>query len=455
MKIKFSSNSYLNHGFACGLHPFHKLKYSLLKCFSQDTNRRIVIPCEGSGLPFYFSPNKSFSTLFKFQIIVDFDTSTIEISFRRKINFLRNSIGLILLPFLFDFVAKEYPGTKVETTIRIPSAIEFKIFLRRLRAYKLQLNRQLDSSLRITVESKTLANGTKLSRIPSLLLSSHKIGVVANDAGGAEQITWVLRMLNKKVIAFLKGPAKTKFEKSGVKFEAANNIDDLKDCDLIITGTGWMTNHERDGVKFARKNKIVSVSVLDHWENYRSRFESEDRNLPNALIVTNPLALEISRVQFPKKIIWLIPDEQVLKFRSILSNERNDPGEILVISEPTSAENSLSQVNVEHLILVLDFAIKMRSEKKVSNIVVRQHPSLTDKTILDLVARKYKEDIAFSDKTNIIEDFNRAAVVVGMGSHALYLSSECDLETYSLFKQSKEHWTNHFKKIKPFPIINT
>ena len=68
------------------------------------------------------------------------------------------------------------------------------------------------------------------------------------------QIT--LKLINKIIFFFLKGPSKKIFEVTLKKKIKNNfNLNLLKNCDLVITGTG-SSNHEINGIKKV-KNTVL------------------------------------------------------------------------------------------------------------------------------------------------------------------------------------------------------
>ena len=86
------------------------------------------------------------------------------------------------------------------------------------------------------------------------------------------QIT--LKLINKIIFFFLKDHLKifevTLKKKSKIIF----NLNLLKNCDLVITGTG-SSNHEINGIKKSKEYGVKVVSFLDHWVNYKNRFKKK------------------------------------------------------------------------------------------------------------------------------------------------------------------------------------
>ena len=73
----------------------------------------------------------------------------------------------------------------------------------------------------------------------------------------------------------------------------------LDGCQSVLTGTGWASNLEHDARKLATKFQIPSIAVIDHWVNYKQRFEREGSIvLPNEIWVSDPYAYEIANNLF-------------------------------------------------------------------------------------------------------------------------------------------------------------
>ena len=126
------------------------------------------------------------------------------------------------------------------------------------------------------------------------------ICVSSNDAGGAEILSAWLKNQNKKYILNLSGPAlkifkkKLKFKKNYKKIEKYS-----KKITKIITGTSKSSMQEINAIKYAKKNKIFVISVIDHWINYKKRFFRNNKIFfPDELWVTDNYAYKIAKNKF-------------------------------------------------------------------------------------------------------------------------------------------------------------
>ena len=99
------------------------------------------------------------------------------------------------------------------------------------------------------------------------------IAIVANDAGAANLILgWIKKNPSLKFNFCLTGPAEKILSKE-ISFENNNNLDEvLSKCNLLISGTSYFSMIEHYAREKAKKLKIYSIAIVDHWVNYSSRF---------------------------------------------------------------------------------------------------------------------------------------------------------------------------------------
>ena len=154
------------------------------------------------------------------------------------------------------------------------------------------------------------------------------ICVSSNDAGGAEILSSWLKIQKKKYILNLSGPAlkifkkKIKYKKNFKKIETYS-----KKITKIITGTSKSSMQEINAIKYAKKNKIFVISVIDHWINYKKRFIRNNKNFfPDELWVTDKYAYKIAKNKFNlpiKKIKNYYFSELLKKVTDSKKRERN------------------------------------------------------------------------------------------------------------------------------------
>ena len=296
-------------------------------------------------------------------------------------------------------------------------------------------------------------NFSSLPSLPDFILNAKRVGVVVHDAGGAEQISWLLRNLPYKVRIFIDGPAKRIFENSGIQFDEVNQLSEIMECDVIITGSGWMSQLEVTAIKEAKLRKIPCITVLDHWVNYLERFGEDENSKPQILAVTNSLALQIAHEKFPNRVVWLLPDFQLKNYQDSIKQTKSEPTSALILLEPNSSSISEFPVNGEAIENLIKSALSLKRVRGLNRVVIRPHPSQRfDETLIIMLKQLFGE-VEVSERELLLEDLEISGVVLGLSSYALYISAMCGIDTYSCFAGMKGHWTERFPKISPLPAL--
>jgi hypothetical protein len=120
-----------------------------------------------------------------------------------------------------------------------------------------------------------------------------------------------------------------------------------------------------------------------------------------------------------------------------------------VLEPPPQDLLDSSQID-ENTVQLLEKSIKLKHRLEIDSVTVRLHPSQTISSNLGFSPDKYLNQIKFSNRITLLEDLQRATIVVGISSYALYIAAICGKETYSVSKGNRGHWTNHFPSIKTF-----
>lgn len=281
------------------------------------------------------------------------------------------------------------------------------------------------------------------AEIPSFVGWASNISVAANDAGGAEQIVWLIRKMNRSIKAYLRGPAISVFEGSGINYEPISTLSDLVKSDLVITGSGWMSTLENDVIRYCQSNKIACLTVLDHWVNFKERFLKDPIAIPNMFAVTNLPALLLANKAFPDKPVWLLPDFQIDFCKSLIDQD-SSRSRILVLLEPSPALSSDFCITSDMEEGLIENATRLRKIKGLMDVVLRPHPSQAlDSEKLSKLKDKFP-DLLLSKNKHLIDDLRDSAVVLGFSTYGLYISAMCGIDTRSYFAGSVNHWTSQF-----------
>ena len=378
---------------------------------------------------------------------INFDKMQLDIGLLIFKAFAQHKYGQEALLIFCTYLEREFPGM----TIVIGTSKE-NIAMQKV-AKNLNFEILANSDIKSNDYIKFVRNNSEFDSnvsafIPKVIMNAKKIGVACNDAGGAEQIVWLLRNLRQKPYALIDGPASMIFLNSQISFKQVESLDELRDCDLIITGSGWMTDLERKVVKFANQMKITSLTILDHWVNYLERFRFSKEYYPQILAVTNSQALSIAKETFASKLIYLLPDFQIEHYKKVLQKAEHSSNNILIISEPTNLENPLSNINRIDLETLYRFANLIKNDKGFGDIILRLHPSLIRDESFKQFSLQILPEIKFSSGTDLIADLVNSKIVIGLSSYALYIAAKCGIDTYSLFSGLPNHWSNLHPEIR-------
>ncbi len=122
-----------------------------------------------------------------------------------------------------------------------------------------------------------------------------KILFFARDPGGASPlVSFISSFTSAKVYA--QDYAIEIFKNNNIPYQSISNIEDLlpklKNFKLLVTGTSYLSNSDKELWLEAKKLNIQSVAYFDHWMNFK-RFFHTDKNIeifPNFIIVIDEIA---------------------------------------------------------------------------------------------------------------------------------------------------------------------
>jgi len=137
------------------------------------------------------------------------------------------------------------------------------------------------------------------------------VAVCAHDAGAASHMAAWLAPLQPKLRLCLAGPAKALFSNQlGASTGSFPTMEEaLAGAQILISGSGWASDHEHQARRLARQRGIPSVAVLDHWLNYRERFQrGGEEQLPDALWVADAEAATLASATFPTLPVVQLPN---------------------------------------------------------------------------------------------------------------------------------------------------
>ena len=155
------------------------------------------------------------------------------------------------------------------------------------------------------------------------------IAVCAYDAGSAALIREWLHPYASKVRLCVAGPATRAFSgwlRSGV-VEPSTLSECLSGVDCVVSGSGWASDLEHQARLTAQNHGIPSFAVVDHWVNYRERFQRLGHEvLPDLLLVGDVDAARLARTAFPEVPVLQLPNTWLEAVCRDVNAMRANPG---------------------------------------------------------------------------------------------------------------------------------
>lgn len=260
------------------------------------------------------------------------------------------------------------------------------------------------------------------------------VAIVAHDAGGAEILASYVAQNNISCKLVLDGPAVNVFKRWFESVEICTLEEALSACDWCLCGTGWQSDLEWRAIEQAHHAQKPVVAFLDHWVNYRQRFERNGvQHLPGELWVGDVDAERLAREHFPSIPVQLVANSYFIELKKKIAglemSKGSDHGEgkkVLFVSENIS-DHARLQYGDERYWGYTEFDaieyflanIQVLGDL-VEKVVIRPHPSdISGK--YDWLLDKYADIVQLSVGKPLIEEIVGADVVVGCESMALVI----------------------------------
>lgn len=142
------------------------------------------------------------------------------------------------------------------------------------------------------------------------------IGVVAHDAGGAEIISSYLRRNGLAFKMCVDGAAKGVFARKFGEVENFSLEQLIAESDWLLCGTSFLSDLEWRALRAARSSGKRTVSVIDHWVNYRQRFFRDPAwCFPDEVWVGDETALRLAQEDLPEVKLRLVENAYFLDLR--------------------------------------------------------------------------------------------------------------------------------------------
>lgn len=260
------------------------------------------------------------------------------------------------------------------------------------------------------------------------------VAIVAHDAGGAEILASYVAQNNIRCKLVLEGPAVNVFNRRFGAVERYTLEEALSACDWCLCGTGWQSDLEWRAIEQAHNAQKRVVAFLDHWVNYRQRFERNGiQHLPDELWVGDVDAERLAREYFPGIRIQLVSNPYFLELKQKIAgleiSKGSDNGggkKVLFVCDNISDHARLRHGDERYWGYTEFDAIEYFLENiqvlgdPIERVVVRPHPSdISGK--YDWILDKYAGIVKLSDGKPLIEEIVESDMVVGCESMALVI----------------------------------
>lgn len=260
------------------------------------------------------------------------------------------------------------------------------------------------------------------------------VAIVAHDAGGAEILASYVAQNNICCKLALDGPAVNIFKRRFGTVEICTLEEALSACDWCLCGTGWQSDLEWRAIEQTQNAQKRVVAFLDHWVNYRQRFERNGiQYLPDELWVGDVDAERLAREYFPCIPIQLVPNPYFIELKHKIadlemrkSSVSDGEKKVLFVCENISDHARLRYGDERYWGYTEFDAIEYFFENikvfgdPIERVVIRPHPSdISGK--YDWLLDKYTGIVKLSDGKPLIEEIVESDRVVGCESMALVI----------------------------------
>lgn len=272
-------------------------------------------------------------------------------------------------------------------------------------------------------------------------MKSKFVGIVSKDSGAANQIAHYILKNPGLYLFALQEPALSIFTQILGEISILELDEVVKTSNEIITGSGWTSDFEWEGIRKGRANGKKVITHLDHWNFYLERFiRQSETNLPDELWVSDEYSEKIAVGLFKETKVIRQPDyylqnqvNHVNELKSAQSKaEVRTKQRILFLSEPCieySKSEKVAFIDRGHDLEMEFISLIQSSLNTQFDIRIRPHPSQIKRE-----TRNRFSEISESDslRTPLSVDLAWADVVVGIDSYALFVSDKARIPTASI-----------------------
>ena len=269
------------------------------------------------------------------------------------------------------------------------------------------------------------------------------MAVVCHDAGAANLIfAWLRQWAHLGVLGqhecrlVLEGPALAVWRAQAFTLPHMQLHSELNSAlagaNCVLTGTGWASDLEHEARKSANLQKIPCVAVIDHWVNYKQRFERAGVVvLPDTIWVADSYAADMANTFFQNVHVIELPNVYLNDMVKAIPAVSSDCHNLLYVLEPirtdwgrgTPGEFQALDFFIQHISFIVgNFPV---------HISLRPHPSDAPGKY-DSWIRSYKRfNIDLNTQPSLGKAIEHAKWVVGAETFAMVVANAAGRKTYS------------------------
>lgn len=256
-------------------------------------------------------------------------------------------------------------------------------------------------------------------------MSRRHITFFAQDEGSAKALTPVIREWAMRddliLLVRARGPAIQVFNRMGIPFtisEPGDNADGISPRpDLIVTGASMRVSIEKEAIRFARRQGIASVTLLDSplwpWWRFTVDGSRDFSALPDHILVLDPGCKERMVAEgFPAGRLTPTGNPH---FDTLLNRKRANeparPGGILLVTQP-KYENGVYKSDFDWLQSALCQCQRQAPEMQ---IVIRPHKKEDMRIFSPFISKNVRMDT----ESDILDLMVSRRLIIGKNSSAL------------------------------------
>jgi hypothetical protein len=281
--------------------------------------------------------------------------------------------------------------------------------------------------------------------------SVHSLAIVCHDAGAADHIiSWVKNQTKySNFKSFFVGPGEQLWNSAFPDIQLCTSLEEtLSNATTLLSGTGWASNIEHEARKIAHHKNIPSISLIDHWVNFRERFSRKGEEvLPDEIWVVDEIALQIAMKEFPTVKIKRITDfltrdfvESVVPIQNVRSNN------LLYLMEPIRDHWGKSEPGEFQALNYFLGAIPSLHFPDGLSISLRCHPSEQPEKYQNYISEQSTYPIVM-DSGNLADAVSSSKWVAGCSTFAMALALHSGRTVYSALPPWAPPLTLPFREI--------